>query len=454
MSALQAILDLVHTPDPYRNAPDNLYELQLAAARERVAQRRQQIKLLDRRAADSGIGDIRSREDLVPLLFADANYKSYPESFIDQGKWDRLTVWLQTLSVHPITGMEYSHVTNVDDWIMALRRNGHSVMSSSGTSGKNSFLDQSDADREMGAYLTTHGLSWAASNFRNRGDRRYPVFLLLPSGGSYTATERTAKFAKSVGIPGDIRYISHVPQSADQLMKMARLRCAMADGSARPSEIAEFQEQNEARQKKIQADMADFMDKLLARRKEPLLIIGMMAMLYNVVAAAKARGIPDGDFHLETVISIGGGRKGANLPPDYEEQCRRFFNLGESNFLDGYGMAEMSGFCPISHRTGGWAIPPWIVPLVVDKKGEQLLNPAEGKGEVEGRMAFVDLLADARWGGVITGDKVVVDFSRKEDGLKVPLLRSLARYKDLAEGDEKLSCAGTIDAYVRGVIEA
>jgi hypothetical protein len=49
---------------------------------------------------------------------------------------------------------------------------------------------------------------------------------------------------------------------------------------------------------------------------------------------------------------------------------------------------------------------------------------------------------------------VVVDFSPRADGLKVPNLRSVVRYRDLDEGDEKLSCAGTIDAYVRGVVEA
>jgi len=453
MTALDTLLALTRTPDPYRHGPDGLAALQLAAVRERFAQRRPQIKLLDHRARETGTDDIRRLQDLVPLLLADANYKSYPESFVESGRWDRMTLWLQTLSAHPITGMDHSRVHNMDDWVGELRRNGHHVMSSSGTSGKQSFINASDADARIATHLMGHGLAWAVRHFREHPERKWPVFLLMPSGGSYTATERTGSFAESVALPGEVHWISHVPQSAEQTMKQARLRRAMADGTARPNDIAAFQAENEARTKKIQADFAQFLDLLVRRRGEPMLIMGMMGLLYQVVATAKAQGVPDGAFHPETIISTGGGRKGANLPADYEAQCEGFFRLGADNHLDGYGMGEISGFCPISHANGGWAVPPWLVPQVLDKSGEQLLNPADGRGEVEGRMAFFDLLADGRWGGIVTGDKVVVDFSPSSDGLRVPLVKSLARYKDLAEGDEKLSCAGTVDAYVRGVVE-
>ena len=452
MSALEQILELAQVPDPFRTAPDNLYQLQLEAVRERLAQRRKQIGLLDRRAKDAGIEEIRHRQDLVPLLFADANYKSYPDSFVDRGRWDRMSLWLQTLSTNPIEGLNYHAVKDMDDWVAELRRCGHYVMSSSGTSGKQSFLNQSEFDRHMGWKLMLQGTSWSVANLRSK-PKPYPVFALLPSGGSYTATERTGRFIEEVGIPGDIHYMSHIPQSAQDLVTAGRLRREIAAGTAMPSEIADFEARSKAQAEKIQKDFAEFRELLLSRRREPMLIIGMMATLYAVVADAKSKGVADGDFHPDTVISIGGGRKGANLPEDFEDQCYRFFNLGETNFNDGYGMAEMSGFCPISHKTGGWTIPPWIIALVLDKKGENLLNPEDGRGQAEGRFAFIDLLVDGRWGGLISGDKVTVDFAPGEDGLKTPLLSNLMRYKDLPGGDDKLSCAGTIDAYIRGVVE-
>jgi hypothetical protein len=37
-------------------------------------------------------------------------------------------------------------------------------------------------------------------------------------------------------------------------------------------------------------------------------------------------------------------------------------------------------------------------------------------GEVEGRAAFFDLSLDGRWGGVISGDKISIDFSPAHAG--------------------------------------
>src|SRR6202011_592750 len=91
MSAVERLLGLVSVADPFRGAPDDLYDLQLAAANERLEQRRRQIKVLDQRATDRGVTRIGSLEDLVPLLFSDATYKSYPESLVDQKRWDRMT---------------------------------------------------------------------------------------------------------------------------------------------------------------------------------------------------------------------------------------------------------------------------------------------------------------------------------------------------------------------------
>lgn len=451
MQHLSSLIKLTDIKDPFRNAPDELHAVQLQAVREHFAQRRQKIRILDKRACEVGVSELETLDDSVPLLFADGVYKSYPDSFIESGKWRHLTAWLQTLTANRIEGVDYDKVHNLDDWINELRRNGHYVMSSSGTSGKQSFIYQSETDRERGWRLLGQGIRWAASGMRDQS-RRYPTYLLTPSSGSYTGTERMAKFAESIALPGDIHYMSDVPQSAAQTTRMARMRRAIADGTALPSEIEAFQNESRLRAERVQADFRRFIDELLERRREPMFIMGMMGMLYQIVATARERGIPDGDFHPDTIISIGGGKKGANLPEDFQQQCERFFNFNPTNFNDGYGMGEISGFCPWFHEAKAWAMPPWLVPLVLDATGEQLLNPRDGKGIVEGRLAIIDLLADGRWGGVISGDKVTVEFGHGIDGVQTPIIRNVVRYKDLSGGDDKLSCAGTIDAYVRGEI--
>ena len=173
-----------------------------------------------------------------------------------------------------------------------------------------------------------------------------------------------------------------------------------------------------------------------------------------MVVEGRRRNIPDSSFHPQTIINSGGGNKGTTLPEDYREQTQRFFGSTRGNSCESYGFSEISGAFPGNFSTNGFCIPPWFIPMILDKNGEELLNPKDSKGVVEGRMAIFDPLVEGRWGGVISGDNVTVDFSEGPDAVKVPRVLSIARYKDLAAGDDKLTCAGTIEAYVRGLVEA
>ncbi len=89
------------------------------------------------------------------------------------------------------------------------------------------------------------------------------------------------------------------------------------------------------------------------------------------------------------------------------------------------------------------------MPLVLDDGGEKLLG-AEGK--VTGRMALFDVSIDGRWGGIISGDRVVMDYDPSPSGRTVPAVTEIARYSELEGGDDKLTCAGTIDSFVRGAV--
>src|SRR3546814_5927667 len=95
-SAVEQLIADAKPADPFRNAPENLAERQLEAVRERFSERRGQIKVLDKRAKETGVDEITSLDDVVPLLFAHTNYKSYPEAFIDSGQWKHMNVWLRT----------------------------------------------------------------------------------------------------------------------------------------------------------------------------------------------------------------------------------------------------------------------------------------------------------------------------------------------------------------------
>ena len=52
---------------------------------------------------------------------------------------------------------------------------------------------------------------------------------------------------------------------------------------------------------------------------------------------------------------------------------------------------------------------------------------------------------------MISGDRIEVDFRPCACGAGTPSIRdNVARFKDLV-GDDKISCSGTVDAYVRGL---
>jgi hypothetical protein len=451
MRAVDEILKLVDHPDPYRQSPANLAELQLAAAQERFAERRRQIKILDRRATDTGISQIGSLDDLVPMLFAHTNYKSYPESFLDKGQWSHMNLWLQTMSSNPVNG-DVAGAVDVDDWMARLQAAGHHVFATSGTSGKSSFLNRTAADVERSTVATGFGYDWANTVFKPGGVRP-PVFSFFPPYGAHPYCDIMRRHFERIGAHGQIHFMSNEPMRAMQTITAGRMRRRIAAGTALPDEIVAFEREVAATRDRMGESVSRCVDLLFAHRAQPTIVSAQWPMMYRIVQMGRERGIREGDFHPETLLITGGGIKGIPLPADYQEQIFSFFGVPRRNLATVYGMSEMTGVCPYSHDLDGYAMPPWIIPLVLDKSGEQLLDTRGRQGAVEGRMALFDIAVEGRWGGIISGDKVTVDFSvGQRDGISAPMVMKIARYADLEEGEDKLTCAGTIESYVRGNI--
>jgi hypothetical protein len=452
MPVADQLVELAKSPDPFRGAPTGLAELQLEAIRERFAERRQQIRTLDKRAREMGVNEIRSLNDVVPLLFAHTNYKSYPEAFIDASQWKHMNLWLRTLSTYPTDNIDVEGARDVDDWIKRAHAAGHYLFASSGTSGKSSFLDQTAKDREYAVAACLHAFTFSAPE--HVPDHSRIVFTQMPSKGTHKMIEVGTAHFERWAKPGELHRTLDEPMLAMDTMRPAQLRRLLAVGKVKPAEIAAYEAETAARQAQRAAAFEGWLEKIYQKRHEPLYLGMMWGAAWTVVERLRARGVKDGDFHPSTLMSMGGGIKGAKLPSDYKEQITGFFGVTPDRITASYAMVEMSGFCAKIQPTESYAIPPWIVPLILDKVGENLLNPVEGSASVEGRMAFFDILADGRWGGVISGDKVRVEFGSGLGGVKVPVVHEINRYADLEEGEDKLSCAGSIDAYVRGSIAA
>jgi len=445
--AVERLMRLVDAPQRFEIPYSELRQAQIEAMNERFQERKGRIKLLAHRAKEAGIGEIRSREDMVPLLFPHTAYKSYPESFLTEQKWDRLGKWLGTISPYPIAPIETSDIKDIDDWIGRLEAKGHYISCSSGTTGKSAMLIASGTDMAWSRVDTVGVFSWGSGVKPERDRRMFGVAPIAHVPKNVTIAEAQA------GAFADPRFkpfrLPVPPITVGQLTKLVVLRKAMADGTARPGDVAEFEATSKARQAALDEAMVTAAEALIAARADKLYISGLWNALYQVAKLVRDRGYSAKDFHPDNCIYVGGGLKRALLPPDYQQFVHQTFNIPAHRNFQNYSMQELNSGMPRCQRGGRYHVPPWMIPFILNKEGDALLPHDEG--EIEGRAAFFDLALDGRWNGVISGDKISLDLSPCRFGAKGPSIRdNIVRYADL-EGDDKIGCAGTVDAYVRGL---
>lgn len=449
----QKLIDMILDPTTAFDVPAaELLPLQLQAAQELFAERVEQIPLVKKRAEDADITGIRTLEDLVPLLFAHTVYKSYPQSFVDNNRWDRMLQWLQTLSVSDVSNVNIEGVENVDDWLDRLWQAGHCVLATSGSSGKCSFLNHTQGDKALKQRHFKYHTAWPYLV----AEPTRPVFFLGPIKGYNSAIEAGQILHANWGKPGDTHALSNDPLRISEVSRAASMRKKMAEGTATPQEIAAFEAEAATKGEKGAKQMEQLADLILDRRHEPIMVSGLWSQHMMILKRGRERGIPDGDFHPQTIISAGGGIKGVPLPPDYKEQVARFY--GDKVIRPAtYGMTELAQAMPRC-EAGRYHRAPGLIWLVTDEIGERLLTreqDADANGQATGRFAFLDLAYEGRWGGLITGDKVTIDFNDKcECGRHGPtLLDNITRFAQTGQ-DDHIGCAGTIDSYIRGALNA
>jgi hypothetical protein len=447
MPARAELLEMITRPDVFEQPRQLVEGLQLEAARELFRERIEQIPVLSRRAKDTGVDEIRSLNDIVPLVFAHTAYKSYPQTFVDEGRWDQMLRWLNTLSVEDTTNVDVTDVKDVDDWLTRLHEVGHLVLATTGSTGKCSFLNQTVGDHKSKArhYSRTYGWPTQTPN----QDR--PFFAVSPSRGFNGAIEVTLIIAEQWARPGAKYFLTDEPLRIREVSQMAALRKRMAEGSATPNEIRSAEESAAARAEDMKIALRQMAARLVECRREPIFIIAQWAQHLMLIEAAKAMGVKDGEFHRDSIWVAGGGIKGVTMPADYKERVKLFYAGTQQR--TGYGMTEVAQRMPRC-EANRYHCTPGLILLPLDQLGERLLSPTNGDGTVvEGRFACLDLLFEGRWGGVISGDKVTVDYSAIcPCGRPGPtILDNVSRLTQIGL-DDHIGCAGTIDSYIKGIM--
>ncbi len=450
-SAVEKLTARIAAPDRFAHSHADLLDTQIEALHERFTDRRDRIKLLGHRAREAGIEQIRTLAEAVPLLFPHSVYKSYPESFLSEQRWDRLGKWLGTVSPYPITPIDTSDIAGIDDWVDRLGAVGHYVSCSSGTTGKSAMLPASERDMDWSRIDTVNVFAWG-SGVRPARDRRMfgiAATAAVPKNRVIGEAQHAA-----FGDPAKDRFGLPIPPiTIGSLTSMVVLRKKIADGTAAPEELAAFERTSAQRQRALDEAMDVAAERLIEHRADKLYVSGQWNALYQVAARVRERGYSGKDFHPDNCLYVGGGLKRAQLPADYRQFVHETFGIPAEHDFQNYSMQELNSGMPKCRRGNRYHIPPWVVPFALDEAGQALL-PHES-GRVQGRAAFFDLSLDGRWGGVITGDRITLDFEPCACGCAGPSIADdIVRYADLAgpDGvDDKIGCAGTVDAYVRGL---
>ena len=438
MEQLKALSKL---DDPFDISEAELRHLQIAAANEAFQEKRGLIPVLDKRAKDADIDTIRSLDDVVPLLFSHTNYKSYPMGFLTQKRWKQILQWLSMISTPSYEDVDLERVADIDDFLGRLWAKEYFVTTSSGTGGKVSLVPKSKSDLEFSREYTLHHRHLVA---KIPPENQFHFFHFGPTKGTYTATYTATFNIEGYARADSVYILIEEPMLNSAVMKMAEMRKRIADSEAAPDEIAAFETEAVEQGKRLSDRFEWMIDRLLEKRHEKIWLSAMTAQYWDLMQRLKARGVTRFEMAPGSVRTGGGGRKHLKLPDDWQQQLNDFFG---STGPGGYGMSEMTWLYP-GCSAGRYHIHPFAAALVLDQPGEKL-QPREGV--VEGRFAFMDPTTEYRWGGMISGDKVKVDFGHCPCGRKgATVLNPVNRYTDLTGVEDNIQCAGTIDAYIRG----
>ncbi|HTT83655.1 MAG TPA: hypothetical protein VMF67_09235 [Rhizomicrobium sp.] len=432
--------------------------IQLKGARKRFHELRARIPMLARLAEEQSVTEVRTIEDLAPLLIPHSALKSYPMSYLEKSQFGRLTQWLDGFTTHDLSGVDANACDSIDDWLDLLdAKTEIRVMHSTGTTGKLSFLPRGTL--EMHRMVTV----WA-SKFRQYKDEiplidrpieDTPVLYTSYRRGAM-AYHRLLDYLESDLYGGDkTKVLASNPGrlSADAASIGGRLRVAESRGELGKIHISPKllarRDQFLADQKNAGAIADKFLADIAARyRGQTVAVIGAVPTIHYIAVEGLKRGY-ERLFSPRSYLQLGGGMKGHQLPDDWYDTILRFF--GAEKMVEGYGMTELLGaarICPGGH----FHLPPWEIPFLLDHAtGAQLPRTGTHKG----RFGFYDLNTETYWGGFLTGDEVTLSWGDDAPctcGRVGPYVhRTLRRYAESEGGDDKITCAGAPDAHDKAI---
>lgn len=443
--------------DGFRLSVEQIERLHLEGARKRFADLRPGLSVLDKLAREQGIVAIETIDDIAPLLFPHTVYKSYPISYLERARFDKLTKWLAGLTTTDISNVDASGIVSIDDWLDLLdAETPLTVAHTSGTTGKLSFVPRTKAQWRQTIVHSAIILRdwWGPGTGPNILADTIPI--IIPGyryGAAAQQRGNDIQIELYAGGPDNALFMYPDARfSADVASLAGRLRAAEARGEAGigdiPPVLLERRDALLALEQRRPEDVRHFFAE--AQRRfggKDVYVTAMWAILFDWAEEGLKRGIK-GIFGPGSVLLTGGGKKGKDMPDDWRDQVLKF--LGFDNFYEMYATSEMMGLCMMCEN-GNYHVPPIIVPFLLDPATGRPLPRKDG---TTGRFAGLDLMPQTYWAGLITGDEVTLS------GWQTPcacgrigphVVPPVRRYSEKEGGDDRIVCAGAPEAHDRAL---
>jgi hypothetical protein len=428
-----------------------LAAFQLAALRMRFDQLREQIPVLKTMVDETGVTQLDSIDDVVPLLFQHSVYKSYPQALLVKNRFAELTRWLDRLTTHDLSSVDVSACDSIDSWLDVLdAQTPLRVAHTSGTSGTMSFLPRAqDEWDEMFAAVRCGLFQYSdptGAGGRHEGEYFNLIWPLYRHGRSAIMRAPQMGLPHLLGSEDRLHALRPGSMSSDAMFLAGRLRAAAARGEVDQLEINPAlrarKEQFEREQREMADTMPVFIEEIVAKlRGERVWVLATWNVLYMIARAALDKGMSH-LFAPDSLVSTGGGAKGATVPDDWEDTVREF--TGVEHIQHMYVMSEITAMNKMCER-GRYHFEPWIIPFVLDPGDGR---PLPREGVQTGRAAVFDVLPASYWGGFISGDEVTASFDPCECGrTTIHLARKIERFSEKQGGDDKITCLASEDAH-------
>lgn len=415
------------------------------------------ISAYRRFAQDEGIGEIEDIETIKrQLMISDDFFKSYNQAWLDENSFGQMNAWLSQI-FHRRVDIDVTAINAIDDWIDRLEQSGIRLVYSSGTSGNFSFVPR---DLESWNLFTSASTSYIVPLMMYEKVGAPWQRLMVRAATRLSLMPDFSKLVNKLGAASGFDAVfldfnqgrTGNQMLSKELAPFFRKHVFLYETDLSPSTLRLLSrgvksEQDKAQLMKLEEVVVNRKDENYHKvikwmrnsslEKQKIFVFGTTHQFKELCEI-----ILDDNEKISlregSLVLFGGGWKSFSGERISREQLLSLMsnalNLPLERILEGYSMTEINAFM-LRCDHGRFHIPPFIEPVIMDES----LSLIRGD-DIRGIFAFLDPLAIAYPGFIISGDEVHFVEGDCPCGLVGPAVTEIGR----ATAREVKGCGGIV----------